>query len=197
MNVHQVPYGVPRSLLLIDTLYSSPYWLMLSVDPKAALKSLDDVLRGVWLECCGHLSSFLIDGTEIEMRWDDDATVSGKKGSSSRKGSLQSILSPGRSFQYIYDYGSTTELRLKVGDLIRMQDSGEEVTVLGMNNPPAWSCSECVKPAVCHYSENDDDTVFCKECSEDPIIDECYLLPITNSPRTGICAFEDGWYDNE
>ncbi|MFH0968045.1 MAG: hypothetical protein V1862_10220, partial [Methanobacteriota archaeon] len=61
---------------------------------------------------------------------------------------------------------------------------------------PAWSCSECGKPAVCHYTEEDDGTLLCGECSEDPIIDECYLLPITNSPRSGICAYEGGWYDN-
>jgi len=194
---HQDPEGVARSLILVDTPYSSPYWLMLSVDPKATLKSIDDVLRGVWLECCGHLSAFIIDGEEIEMTWDDEPGPLGKKGSSSKKNSLKSILTPGLTFKYIYDYGSTTELRLKVGDQILMKDTGEAVAVLGMNNPPAWVCSECGKPAVCHYTEEDDDTVLCKECSEDPDLDECYLLPITNSPRTGICAYEGGWFDEE
>ncbi len=28
----------------------------------ATLADLDDFLRGIWLECCGHLSSFDIEG---------------------------------------------------------------------------------------------------------------------------------------
>ena len=131
------------------------------------------------------------------MTWDDESSSSGKKGSSSKKNSLKSVLSPGHTFEYIYDYGSTTELRLRVGDPIRIENTAEAVAVLGMNTPPTRTCSECGKPAICHYTENDDDTVLCKECSEDPDLDECYLLPITNSPRTGICAYEGGWYDEE
>ncbi|WP_409199236.1 hypothetical protein [Methanospirillum lacunae] len=34
------PDGVSRSLIMVDTPYSSPYWLMLSVDPSATLKIL-------------------------------------------------------------------------------------------------------------------------------------------------------------
>ena len=29
---------------------------------KSTLEELDDFLRGAWLECCGHLSDFEIDG---------------------------------------------------------------------------------------------------------------------------------------
>lgn len=192
---HHDPDGVLRSLIMVDTPYSSPYWLMLSVDPSATLKNLDDVLRGVWLECCGHLSSFFIDGEEIEMTWEDDAVISGKKGTSSKKNSLKPILIPGNSFEYIYDYGSTTELRIKVGEQVKIKNTGEAIAVLGMNDPPAWKCSECGKPATYHYNEEDDETVLCDECSENPDLDECYLLPITNSPRTGVCAYEGGWYD--
>lgn len=110
---------------------------------------------------------------------------------------MKKLLSPGQSFTYIYDYGSSTELCLRVGDLIQVKDPGEMISVLAMNEPPAWSCNECGKPAVCHYTENDDETVLCAECSEDPNLDDCYLLPITNSPWTGICAYEGGWYDDE
>jgi hypothetical protein len=44
---HQVPDGVARSLILVDTSYSSPYWLMLSVDRAATLKSIDDKISNI------------------------------------------------------------------------------------------------------------------------------------------------------
>lgn len=196
-KTHQDPDGVPRLLILVDTPSSSPYWLLLGVNPSGSLQDIDNVLRRVWLECCGHLSLFDFDGEEIEMRWEDDPALTGKSGASNKRFSVQKNIAPGQSFSYIYDYGSTTELRLKAGDLIQMKDTGEMVSVLAMNDPPAWTCSECGKPAVCHYNENDDGTVLCEECSEDPDLDDCYLLPITNSPRTGICAYEGGWYDED
>jgi len=195
MKKHQVQNGVSRALILVDTPYPSPYYLMLSVDPEATLQDIDTVLRRVWLECCGHLSSFIIDDEEIEMTW-EDLLATKKGGKPSKKNSLRSILTPGTSFEYIYDYGSTTELRLRVQDIMNMNNSGKAVDVLGMNDRPAWKCSECGEPASWHYTEEEDDTVLCGECAENPDLDECYLLPITNSPRTGICAYEGGCFDD-
>ena len=37
---------------------SSPYFLSLWIDGEAKMKDLDTFLRGIWLECCGHLSAF-------------------------------------------------------------------------------------------------------------------------------------------
>ena len=34
------------------------YWLHIEIPAKATLEDLDHFLRAVWLECCGHLSSF-------------------------------------------------------------------------------------------------------------------------------------------
>ena len=38
------------------------YWLDLEIKTDSKLRQLDDLLRKVWLECCGHLSAFKIDG---------------------------------------------------------------------------------------------------------------------------------------
>jgi hypothetical protein len=51
---------------------------------------------------------------------------------------VKKLLSPGQYFTYIYDYGFSTELRLRVGDLIQVKDPGEMISVLAMNEPPAW-----------------------------------------------------------
>src|SRR5579884_3884281 len=51
--------------------YDPQFWLDLEVRGSATLKALDDYLRAIWLECCGHLSQFSIggwSGEEISMR---------------------------------------------------------------------------------------------------------------------------------
>jgi hypothetical protein len=53
------------------------------------------------------------------------------------------------------------------------------------------------EPAVCHYAEDDDGTELYKKCPEDPDINTCCLLLITNSPRAGISAYEGSWFDDE
>ena len=42
--------------------YAPDYWLHVDVHPKASLEELDSFLRQTWLECCGHLSEFEIQG---------------------------------------------------------------------------------------------------------------------------------------
>ena len=37
-------------------------WMDVEMRVNSTLEELDDFLRGEWLECCGHLSAFSIDG---------------------------------------------------------------------------------------------------------------------------------------
>lgn len=47
------------------------YWLNLLIPSDLKLFDLDLLLRETWLECCGHLSLFSIDGLEYEMNTED------------------------------------------------------------------------------------------------------------------------------
>src|SRR5829696_7966320 len=49
--------------LRIEDAYSPIFWMDVEMKATATLEKLDDFLRGEWLECCGHLSDFEIDGT--------------------------------------------------------------------------------------------------------------------------------------
>ena len=40
------------------------FWLHIEIKGTKKLSALDTFLRNIWLECCGHLSEFTIDGTE-------------------------------------------------------------------------------------------------------------------------------------
>ena len=99
------------------------------------------------------------------------------------------------SFKYEYDFGTPTELRLKVVDTIPWEEEDDLVIMAGMNNKPEAVCTECGKPAVWHYAEWDNEKLLCKTCASDEDLDECYLLPICNSPRSGVCGYEGSHYD--
>lgn len=48
--------------LRIEDAYSPYFWLDLEMQTGGMLSDLDDFLREIWLECCGHLSDFDIGG---------------------------------------------------------------------------------------------------------------------------------------
>jgi hypothetical protein len=53
--------------LMVEGTYAPVFWLHLAVPANAALRDLDQFLRDIWLECCGHLSAFTIEGAQYEM----------------------------------------------------------------------------------------------------------------------------------
>ena len=52
------------------------FWLDLDIKTSARLTRLDEFLRAIWLECCGHLSAFTIDGTCYATLLDEDPGIS-------------------------------------------------------------------------------------------------------------------------
>src|SRR5437899_5789704 len=49
--------------ILVEGRYNPQYWMHLELSAQDDLADLDDFLRAIWLECCGHLSEFTIGGT--------------------------------------------------------------------------------------------------------------------------------------
>lgn len=62
--------------LVVEGRYLPEYWIHLEVDANATLEDLDDFLRDIWLECCGHLSAFTVEGerysSDAGEPWFDD-----------------------------------------------------------------------------------------------------------------------------
>ena len=52
-------------LLKIFSPGQPEYWLYIDLSDNLTLLDLDSFLRNTWLECCGHLSSFTIDGSNL------------------------------------------------------------------------------------------------------------------------------------
>ncbi len=128
--------------IMVDGLYLPQYWLHIEIKANAKLKDLDQFLRDIWLECCGHLSAFEIDGVSYHSDYFDfDLDPTAKD----MNVPLSKVLDPGMEFYHIYDFGSFTELRLKViGE--RMGMMKEKVRILARNEPPDIRCS-CGKKA--------------------------------------------------
>lgn len=150
------------------------YWMHLKVSSQARLGDLDNFLREVWVECCGHLSAFRIGREEINMN---------------RK--LAHILQPGMRLLYEYDFGSTTELMLKVISEFRSNIKKGEVEMLARNDPPQIKCIHCENLAtrICTECMYEEGGWLCDSCAEDHQCGEDMLLPVVNSPRTGVCGY--------
>lgn len=173
-------------LIRAEGRYQPEYWLFFEVKANARLKDLDDFLRDIWLECCGHLSSFQID--KIEYGTDP----CGEMGLRSMNIPIGKVLEAGTKFYHQYDFGSTTELALKVIAEQQGSKSGKPVKLLARNNPPEINCESCGKPGIQICTEclwADEDAVFCDKCANSHECDSEMFLPVVNSPRVGVCGY--------
>lgn len=164
------------------------YWLHVEVSGALTLDHLDSFLRDIWLECCGHLSCFTIDGQQYSAQPSEDSWSGPPEKSMRHK--LQNVLKANTAFRYLYDYGSTTNLKLRVAGVREGQAEEPGIRLLARNESLPWSCSECGEPATRvlvtgWYFESDD--VLCDGCIGD--YDEDQHLPLLNSPRTGVCGY--------
>jgi hypothetical protein len=164
------------------------YWLHVELPAAATLEELDKFLRDIWLECCGHLSAFRIDGKSYSAM-PDESGWSGMEAEDMNV-AFERVVRPGTQFEYEYDFGSTTHLRLKVADdRVGLALGNETVQLLARNDPPAIPCGECGAPATQIDAEQawDETGWLCDACAakQEPEI----LLPVANSPRAGVCGY--------
>ncbi|NWJ48830.1 MAG: hypothetical protein HXX08_23470 [Chloroflexi bacterium] len=187
------PTDKPSKLLhLVVTSKDSPlYWLHLEIRADTSLVTLDEYLRAIWVECCGHLSAFTI-GDESYISSVDPDYDTGDEDMWDVK--LENVVAVGQSFDYEYDFGSTTELKLKVvGEREGILPLSSPIQLLARNNAPEFACEVCGEPAtsICSQCiwEDDGSGFVCEEHEEDHECEEDMLLPVVNSPRMGVCAY--------
>ncbi len=167
---------------------AKPYFLHLLMDGDATLEDLDYFLRGIWLECCGHMSQF------SERRWGNKLKFSTL---------CRRAFDKGVELWYAYDFGSTTEFTVRCLEVYRIA-TPEGIRLLSRNEPLDMPCDHCKKKqatklCTVHYGE--DEMFFCDACAEEHQ-EECEdaeyaMLSVVNSPRMGVCAYEGGTIDLE
>jgi hypothetical protein len=174
--------------LRIEGQYRPDYWLHVEVEAKSTLADIDQFLRDLWLECCGHVSAFRIDDQSYVSHLMDDFREK------DMRVSLDKVFAPKTLFTYLYDFGSSTRL---AGRVVSEGDGAgrlEPVRLLARNHPPEIPCGVCGKPAelLCPFCSYEPKGWMCKACARKhtcPDVEPELYLPVVNSPRVGVCAY--------
>jgi hypothetical protein len=199
----------------------SPYFLSLWADGEAAVNDIDDFLRRIWLECCGHMSSFtnpknkqkggglwdIFEAQELLMKGkkkDYEKMMEEANGEIPMSYKAKTAFSKGMKIEYEYDFGSTTELQLTVVAEYPVK-ADKPIVLLSRNEPLEILCDTCGKePAitVCSACMGYEENTFCKKCAKlhakkcNDFADSA-AMPVVNSPRMGVCGYEGGSIDKQ
>ena len=188
-------------------------FLNLWVDEKTSLSQIDDFLRGIWLECCGHMSIFIDTRKRNEMRargpvFDFSSMTEDEEDLAPGEISMDALagdaFSKEQKIQYDYDFGSTTSLDIKILEEFVCRPP-KPVVLLSRNEPLEILCDICGKePAVtiCSVCIGCEESFFCKKCStkhkkECSDFADYAAMPVVNSPRMGVCGYEGGKIDTD
>ena len=174
LKAHSTEEGGQECTLLRIEGANKNYWLYVDMPLTGSLNSLDNFLRKIWLECCGHLSEFQGPGYEAI-------------GKTRKIGSFP----VGSKLLHAYDFGDTTETLITViGSTVRKQQKAA-VRLLARNNAPVFPCASCGKEAAYICTEcmwDSEHPFYCEDCAHEHEHPDLFL-PVTNSPRMGICAY--------
>lgn len=172
-HVHEGKNDQDCVVLKVESKEDKNYWLYLDISMTSTLKSLDAFLREIWLECCGHMSAFY-------SRSYDEIGKSAKI----------AFFPVGSVLLYEYDFGDTTSLKITVVAHSSRPKQKKAVRLLGRNEPYSFACGNCGKPAdmiCCECMWEDKNPFLCDNCAEDH--EHGAMLPVTNSPRMGVCGY--------
>lgn len=170
------------------------HWLFLGVAANATLTDVDAALRAIWLECCGHLSEFVVGRTRYTSEPPDRAFAAFSSGPrpQSMRVPAGDVFRPGAPVEHLYDFGSTTILDLSAVGPLPVALPSRTVVLLANNESPRFVCSSCQRPAVSVCLACDGpggEGFFCETCGVAHACGEEMLRPVANSPRMGICGY--------
>lgn len=175
--------------------YPGTYWIYLEARADLSLLDMDRFLRDLWLECCGHCSAFNIGNVRYEpSKAPPDLGFGPSQPTRLMKAPLAEVLKVGSAFRYEYDFGSTTDLGLKVLWNRQGKAGRGGVTVWARNEAPVLTCASCKATAqwICTecIEEDGKDPYHCARCVGKHGCEEDMSLPVVNSPRMGVCGYE-------
>ncbi len=157
------------------------FWLDIEMRGSATLQDLDDYLRAIWLECCGHMSRFSISG------WDSDDIPMAL--------AISQVFQPGLTLLHTYDFGTESNTLIRAAGMREGKPTTPyPIALMARNLMPDDICNECGEPA----------TWLCMECliehdvwgslCDDHVLThphDNYDEPVhmVNSPRLGSCGY--------
>ena len=184
----------PLYHLLVQDAYSGDFWLHLEMNGASNLSVLDNYLRAIWLECCGHLSAFTIGPRRYTQLFDDGMSWGDER---SMQVQVQKLFKTDMRIEYEYDFGSTTELVIRVMDeRVGKPTTRHPIVLMARNKWEPLPCIECGQPAAyiclqCWEEREDERGELCEEHATDhPHDDYGEPMGLFNSPRTGVCGYD-------
>lgn len=203
---------------------SSGYFLYLWVNSTAKLADVDNYLRAIWLECCGHMSSFkdvdkkpkrgqgggiwvFFEATELLEKGktkEYEQLMEQSSGEIPMSRKVDKVFYKGQKLEYDYDFGSTTSLQITVEEELGIS-APSKIVLLSRNEPLELMCEKCEKePATdfCTAHGWNENSMFCPKCAkkhakECPDFEDYGEMPVVNSPRMGVCGYEGGTIDKK
>lgn len=190
---HDSRSGAPSQLfrLRVEGKDAPTFWIDLEITGDSPLRRLDDLLRRVWLECCGHMSAFEINGLRYSVAVDNKFGFDRNERSMNAKIS-RVLTSRGQRFTHEYDFGSTTHLTLRLLGTRSGIIGRPAARLLARNEAPVWSCAVCAEPAtlICPFCVDERYPFSCsKHAREHACGEDESFLPVVNSPRMGVCGY--------
>ncbi len=175
--------GQGDHMLLVVQDLSRLFWVYMTVATSVDLMSFDYMLRDLWVECCDHMSAFSSGSVSYLADPEPSWGMPGRElGMNVR---LKTALQTTGTLKYQYDFGSTTELTIR---LISVNVAGNHgaMEILARNELPVIPCLECEKPATTLVFKDWEPEPYCEACCGEV---EEMALPVINSPRMGVCGY--------
>jgi hypothetical protein len=167
--------------LRVQSADSNAFWLDLEMRGSKSLKDLDAYLRGIWLECCGHMSEFSL------VRFGQTVGMTRK---------LENVFPAGQGeVHHIYDFGTSSETVVKcVGVREGKPLTTKPIALMARNQMLMTECSECGQPAThvcleCVYDHGESGLLCDQHTEAHPHDNYGEPMPLLNSPRTGMCGY--------
>jgi len=159
----------------------SEFWLDLEMRGSRTLTDLDSYLRGIWLECCGHLSQFSVGG------WGGEGIP--------KKRRADEVFQQGIELTHIYDFGTSSVTLIRVvGTREGQPTTRRPIALMARNLMPEAQCIECGKPAAwlcmeCLIEEGVWGTLCDEHAQSHPHDNYGEPIRLVNSPRLGMCGY--------
>lgn len=187
--------GQPLFLFQIrDAYFPETFWLFLEMPPAAPLAALDEALRQVWVDCCGHASRFVIGGATygrrprasiVNLVLDEQTHVA------PMSPPLAELLTVGQEADYAYDEVWPTELKVRLLAAYPGEAPHEAFRVVARNYKPPRTCRLCHRPAAWLLTNAWPLEPYCDaHARAHPAWEQPdAFLPYVNSPRVGLCVY--------
>lgn len=203
LNALQKEDTTKRATSFLVYVKADIMFLNLWVSDTTTFKKLDQFLRSIWLECCGHMSAFYDkNGNYIHKVTDEFSQPYPQNVPFEMQ--VGKVFSKGKKLDYEYDFGSTTLLAIEVKNAFDIK-APQPIVLLSRNEPLHLLCDTCttnIATAICSVHLYDEQSFFCEKCAKKHAktcedFADYARMEVVNSPRMGVCSYSGGKIDTE